>query len=211
MNDKLEADMAKNPGGRPPNYLDAQLRDALEALLAAGIAEEDLTASRVTKELKKNGIEGEPNAASLRGKIALMLQQIKTEREDAYLSHVEESDDKQIDQVVGAIRRELRINVGRSRERHKKRTQEEIQGNRDRVESLEARISVLEDEVAAKDERISAYEEQERDWDADRTAMEEGLRKLEMECHSLREQRDLLERMGITGKSTADSRRARTQ
>lgn len=194
--------MAKNPGGRPANYTDEQLRDALEALLDAGIAEEDLTASRVTKELKKShGIEGEPNAASLRGKIALMLQQIKTEREDAYLSHVEESDEQQIDQVVGAIRRELRINVGRSRERHKSRALAEIQENRARVEGLEARISALEDEVAAKGERISAYEEKEREWEARRTAMEEDLRKREMECHSLREQRDLLERMGLGSKA----------
>lgn len=203
--------MAKNPGGRPANHTDDQLRDALEALLAAGIAEEDLTASRVTKELKKNGIEGEPNAASLRGKIALMLQQIKTEREDAYLSNVEESDEQQIDQVVGAIRRELRINVGRSRERHKKRTHDEIQENRTRVEALETRINALEDEVAGKDESITAFEEQKRVWDADRTAMEEGLRKLEMECHALREQRDLLERIGITGKPTTDGPSAGAQ
>lgn len=145
--------------------------------------------------------EGKPNAASLSNAIASMLQRIKTERDDTCLSHVEESDDKQIDQVVGAIRRELRINVGRSRERHKKRSQEEIQENRTRVEGLEARINALEDEVAAKDEMIAAYEEQERKWEARRATMEEGLRKLEMECHSLREQRDLLERMGLNGKA----------
>lgn len=44
--------MAKNPGGRPANYTDEQLRGALTALLDAGIAEEDLSATRVTEELK---------------------------------------------------------------------------------------------------------------------------------------------------------------
>ncbi|WP_098411701.1 hypothetical protein [Thioclava sp. ES.031] len=202
MNDKLEADMAKNPGGRPPNYLDEQLRDAIEALLDAGISEEDLSAPLVTKELKENhGVEGSINGGSLRGKMALMLPQIKREREDAYLLHVEETDEKLIEQAVVEFRRDLRIHAGRSRERHKKRTQEEIQENRARVEGLEASINALEDEVAAKDERIAALEEKEREWDARRTAMEEGLRKLEMECHSLREQRDLLERMGLGAKA----------
>ncbi len=194
--------MAKNPGGRPANYTDEQLRDALEALLDAGIAEEDLTASRVTDELKKShGIGGRPNAASLSNAIALMLRRIKTEREDSYLSHLDATDDQQIEQAVIEFRRDLRIHVGRSHERHKRLAREDIQENRERVEGLEARINALEEEIAGKDERISAFEEKEREWDARRTAIEEGLRKLEMECHSLREQRDLLERMGLGSKA----------
>ena len=194
--------MAKNPGGRPSNSSEEQLRDTLEALLAAGVTEDEITTTRVTQAFQEHHrIEGVPNAASLRSAIEVMLRRIKTDREDAWLAHVDESDDQQINEAISAIRRQLRLNVGRSRGRHKALAQEELHEHRSWMEEIEFRIEEQGRDLERKRQTIKAFAAKECAWNDERARQRDALHKLEMDCHALREQLKLLERIGISGKA----------
>ncbi|MFC2968385.1 hypothetical protein [Acidimangrovimonas pyrenivorans] len=192
--------MAKNNGGRPKGYSEAQLHETLEALLSAGIAGADLTAQLVKRELvDRHGVSSSVDTRTLEKAIADGLEMLRIRREDRFIAEVDEADESPLRELAAHINRAIRITVGKSRARHREMLNAEIEEQRDHVAELVRSNAELHATVKEQVERLRALEEEKAAWEIERDTLKAGNQELDKECHGLRAQLELLERMGVRG------------